>query len=158
MATKQIQQPKKRSSFKTDMPLWMLAGLALLAMPRAVIHDLDGLPFDSPAYIAMAVAPLLLYLAIAIFRNNKRPMYDFIVLGLFFGVFLSLVHLILWDHKWGGNPPAFGDQLTGVFCPEVEDMLFRISVTFSGLHVGIALGALFGAIGLIAQKVRARRV
>ena len=155
MPTKDQKQTRSLS-FKTDMPLWLLALLALLSAIRPVIHDLRALPFDSVMYLALAVAPLIVYLGIAVFRDNKRPIYDFVVMGIMFGIMLAFTHQIFWDSAFGSNPPQLGDNLAGKLAPEAEEVLFRSAAFTSSLTTGTMIGLIFGTIALIASNVKNR--
>lgn len=152
-----MKQQKAKFNFKTDIPLWILVLLALISVPRVIVHDLDILPLDSVLYQFMAIIPLAIYLGLAILRHNKRPIYDFLVLGLFYGVFLATIHLVLWDASWGNNPPTLGDKLEGVLDPAAEIALFKAAVLHSSIVTGIVLGGVFGLIALTAQKIRLKR-
>jgi hypothetical protein len=153
----QAVRDKHRWNFKTDIPLTILFLLAFLSMPRVVLHDLKLMPFDSFFYLFTAIAPLLVYLAIAIFRDNKRPIYDFFILGVFYGVLLALVHLLLWDVAGSGHGLAFGDNLTGVMDPSAEALAFKVAVAHSSVFTGVGIGLILGLISKVAQKVKERR-
>lgn len=152
-----MKQQKAKFDFKTDIPLWVLLLLALISVPRVIVHDLDMMSTDSILYQLMAVIPLAICLGLAILRRNKRPIYDFLVLGLFYGIFLAAVHLALWDVSWGNNPPALGDKLKDVLDPVAEVALFKAAVLHSSIVTGIVLGGIFGLVALAAQKIRLKQ-
>lgn len=151
-ASKNINKPR----LATDMSLWLLLGLALLSIPRVVVHDLEAVSFDSLVYKALAIVPLLIYLGVALFRKNKRPLYDFVVMGLLFGFFLALTHQVFWNAAFGDNPPRLGDNLEGQLSPATEEVLMRIATFISSIVTGVVTGLIFGVVALIAKKVRGR--
>jgi hypothetical protein len=149
---------RSKSAFMPDLPLLYIVLLAALTLPRVVIHDLGLIEIDSPVYTALAVAPLLIWLLVAVFRKTQRPIFDFLVLGLAYGVFLGLTHQILWDASWGGNPPHIGGNLTGKFSPIVESLILRAFALGSSVATGLVFGAAFGLVAFLATKVRNRHV
>jgi hypothetical protein len=112
---------------------------------------------DSPLYTTLAVAPLLVWLLVAIFRRTQRPLVDFMVLGVAYGVFLGLTHQILWDASWGDNPPHIGGNLTGKFSPLAESVILRAFALGSSIITGVVFGAAFGLVAILATKFRERQ-
>jgi len=152
------KQTKTIGGWKTDMPLWLIGLLALLLMPRVVLHDLHVVPFDSTVYVFWAVAPLVVWLVVALLRKTKRPFYDFVVLGLCYGLFLALTHQILWNASWGDNPPHIGGNLAGQFDPLTESLILRTAAFISSVVTGLVTGIVFGVIAGLATWVRKRAV
>lgn len=146
-----------KSAFRPDLPLLYIVLLAALTLPRVVVHDLGMIAIDSPAYTTLAVAPLLVWLVVAIFRRTKRPFVDFVVLGVAYGVFLGLTHQILWDASWGDNPPHIGGNLTGKFSPLAESVILRAFALGSSIITGVVFGAAFGLVAVVATKLRERQ-
>ena len=147
-----------KSTFRPDLPLLYIVLLAALTLPRVVAHDLSLIEIDGPLYTALAVAPLLIWLLVAIFRKTQRPFFDFLVVGLAYGLFLGLTHQILWDASWGGNPPHIGGNLTGKFNPIVESLILRAFALGSSIATGLVFGVGFGLVAFVATKVRNRHV
>ena len=144
--------------FMPGLPLAYIVLLAALTLPRVVVHDLGLLEIDSPVYTILAVAPLLIWLLVAVFRKTQRPLVDFLVLGLAYGLFLGLTHQILWDASWGGNPPHIGGNLTGKLSPIAESLILRAFALGSSIVTGLVFGAAFGVVALLATKLRNRQV
>ena len=147
-----------KSAFEPDLPIIAIALLAALTLPRVVAHDLRLIEIDGPAYTALAIAPLLIWLLVALFRRTERPFFDFLVLGLVYGLFLGLTHQILWDASWAGNPPHIGGNLAGKINPFVESLILRAFALGSSIVTGLVFGAAFGIVALVAMKLRDRRV
>ena len=139
---------------RTSIPLLVLMGLALLAIPRVVVHDLKLLPLDSLPYIALAVGPLLVWLGVAALWQTSRPWRDFLVLGLGFGILLGLTHQILWEVSWGDNMPHIGGNMAGKLSPGVEELVLRAFAFGSSLMTGLVFGAPFGLVALVASRLR----
>jgi hypothetical protein len=147
-----------KSSFEPDLPIISIAVLAALTVPRVVVHDLRLIAIDSPAYTALAVAPLLIWLLVAVFRSTQRPFFDFLVLGLAYGLFLALTHQILWDASWGGDTPHIGGNLAGKISPLAESLILRTFAVGSSIVTGLVFGAAFGIVAVLATKLRDRRL
>lgn len=147
-----------KSAFEPDLPIIAIALLAALTLPRVVAHDLRLIVIDSPLYTALAVAPLIIWLLVAIFRRTQRPFFDFLVLGLAYGLFLGLTHQILWDASWAGDPPHMGGNLAGKLNPFVESLILRAFALGSSIVTGLVFGAAFGIVAFVAMKLRRRQV
>ena len=151
-------ESRSSSSFTPDLPLVYVVLLAALTLPRVVVHDLRLIAIDGPVYTALAVAPLLIWLLVAVFRKTKRPLLDFVVLGLAYGLFLGLTHQILWDASWGGDIPHIGGNLAGKFSPLAESLILRAFALGSSVVTGLVFGAAFGLVALLATKLRERQL
>jgi hypothetical protein len=150
--------PAARSAFWLDLPLLYIVVLALLTLPRVVAHDLRLIEIDGPLYTALAIAPLLVWLLVAVFRKSKRPIVDFLVLGLAYGVFLGLTHQILWDASWAGDPPHIGGNLAGKLSPLAENLVLRAFSLGSSIATGIVLAPRSGLVAFLATRLRDRHV
>src|SRR4029077_5387738 len=146
-----------KSVFEPDLPIIAIALLAALPLPRVIAHDLRLIEIDGPVYTALAIAPLLIWLLVALFRRTERPFFDFLVLGLVYGLFLGLTHQILWDASWAGNPPHMGGNLAGKLDPYVESVILRAFALGSSIVTGLVFGAAFGIVAFVAMKFRNRR-
>ena len=111
---------------------------------------------DGAAYTALAVAPLLIWLLVAMFRPTTRPFFDFLVVGFAYGAFLGLTHQILWDASWGDQVPHIGGNLAGKFSPLVESLILRAFALGSSIVTGLVFGAAFGLVAVVARKLRGR--
>lgn len=140
----------------TSIPFLIIVLLAALAIPRVVIHDLHALPLDSIGYKALAIIPFALWVLVALLGKSKRPVHDFLVLGLVFGLMLAITHQITWDASWGNNPPQLQGNFEGALSPAIESLLIRTSAVFSSLITGLALGGATALIAWGASKVRKR--
>lgn len=135
-------------------PLWLILLLAALTVPRAVVHDLRLLPFDTIFYSALAIIPWIIWLLIALFWKTKKPLLDFVMIGLTYGLLLALAHQILWDASWGDNLPRLHGNLEGKLDPTVESLLLRTAAFISSVITGLVTGLAFGLIAILSAKVR----
>lgn len=142
------------AKLKTDIPFWIIVVLALLAIPRVFIHDLHLLPLDSSIYRLLALGPLVGWVLLATLRNNKRPVYDFIILGLVFGLLLAITHQLTWEASWGDNPPQLHGNLAGQLDPTIEGLLLRGAAVISSLVTGVVFGCIVALIAWVTTTMR----
>lgn len=135
-------------------PLWLTAALAVLTLPRAVVHDLRLLPFDSFLYLALAIIPWIIWLLVAVFWKTKKPLLDFIIVGAAYGLLLALAHQILWSVSWSDNLPHLQGNLEGKLDPAVESLLLRTAAFISSVITGLVTGLIFGLVALSLSKIR----
>jgi hypothetical protein len=141
-------------SLKPDLSIAAIIFLAALAIPRVFVHDLHLASFDSLLYKTLAVGPLVVWLIVAIARKSKKPFYDFLLVGLVFGLLLALAHQINWDASWGNNTPHIGGNLAGKFSPLAEGLTLRTAAIISSVMTGLVFGSAFGLVALIGSKLR----
>lgn len=135
-------------------PLWLVLGLVALTVPRAIVHDLKLLPFTSLPYIILAVTPWLIWLAVALLHKTKKPLMQFLIIGLTYGVVLGITHQLLWDMSWGNNPPQLHGNLEGQLDATLEAFVLRCAAFASSLATGVITGFIFGVIATAAAKIR----
>lgn len=116
-----------------------LIGLAALGLPRVILHDLHIIEEMQPASWFLALAPVAVWIAVAVAKKVPRPFLTVLMIGVFFGVMLVITHQLLWDVAFDGNPPSLGDSGAGLLIP-------RIAAVFSGLITGSVMGAVGGLI------------
>ena len=92
-------QPNLKRTFPlTDMPYGLMLALVCAGLPRTVLADLSIVtPESSLLYYVLALAPFALWLAVAVGRPTRKPVMDFLILGVLYGLSLVLVHQLLWD-------------------------------------------------------------
>jgi hypothetical protein len=127
------------------LPVLALIGLAALGLPRVILHDLHIIEEMQPSSWFLALAPVAVWIAVAVAKKVPNPFLTVFMIGVFFGIMLVITHQLLWDFAFAGNPPSLGDSGAGLLIP-------RIAAVFSGL----ATGSLMGAVGgLIARGIHA---
>lgn len=139
-----------RRPYFFGMPLLLMAGLALLGLPRVVLHDLHLISERSPATWFLALAPVAAWIAVTILVRSPRPFLTVLVIGLMFGVMLVLTHQLLWDVAYSGNAPSVGAGTAAEVIP-------RIAAVPSGLMTGAAIGAIGGLLAMAGSALDAQR-
>lgn len=127
------------------MPIVALIGLALLAVPRVVLHDLGLVQERTFVNGLLVFVPPLIWIGVVLLLRVRAPFLALLVVGAFYGVFLAIGHQVLWDIAWGENPPALGGNLAGLD-PTVQSFILRFFAAVSSLFTGVIVGAIAGLI------------
>jgi hypothetical protein len=122
-----------------------LVGLALLAVPRVVLHDLDLITEGTFVNGLFVFVPLVVWVAVAVAARVPNPLATLTVVGAVYGVFLALVHQLLWS--------------AAVELPAtVSEPFARGSAVVASLVTGTVVGAICGAVAwALARLLAARR-
>src|SRR5699024_935889 len=78
-----------RRSHRLGLPLWTLAILALLGVPRVVLHDLGVIHEGTAPNLLLVVAPPLVWIAVVLAARVRRPVLTLLVTGALYGVLLG---------------------------------------------------------------------
>lgn len=127
------------------MPVVTLIALAMLGVPRVVLHDLHIIDSAHPLSWILSVGPVAVWVAVAVALKVPRPFVTVLTIGLIFGVLLILTHQVLWSYLYAKNQDFPNDD-------GAVAVVSRLAVVPGGLFAGAALGALGG---LIAWGLRA---
>lgn len=129
-------------------PLALLA-LALVAVPRPVLHDLEIIQEGTAVNALFVAVPLLIWIVVVVLARVPKPFLTLLAVGAVHGVLLAVVHQVLWDadvHLAGSLPPA------------AEQVLIRglaaISSVFTGLLTGAVTGLVAWPISVLAGRAR----
>lgn len=144
----------------TDMQTWLMVLLVALAVPRTVLADLDIVPPESGLpYYCLALTPFAAWLLVAIVRESRRPLMDFLVLGVLYGLSLVVVHQALWDigPSLGHHPPANAVDFANQFGPELRLLALRGYTSGIAMVIGIGSGLATGLVAVGAHVWRTRR-
>ncbi|OOC53520.1 MULTISPECIES: hypothetical protein [Nocardiopsis] len=133
------------------LPWTVLIGLALLAVPRVVLHDLDVIHEGTFVNALFVFVPPLVWVVVAVLARVPRPFLTLLVVGLVYGVLLALGHQLLWGASWEGNPPRLGGNLSDL-PPLAHTVLFRGFAVVSSLATGAVVGALSGLVAWVINK------
>ena len=134
-------------------PPWTIVGLALLGVPRVVLHDLDTVSSSSVVYLVLAIAPLIAWVAYLVVTRPARPVVSGLWIGGVFGVLLGAVHQVLWTEAYD-EPPRLGGNLEGELDPWLEDLVLRVFAAGSSLVTGLVLGVLAGVVASVIARSR----
>lgn len=135
------------------LPLLALLGLALLGIPRVVLHDLDLLHEGTAVNMLFVAVPPLVWIAVAVWRRVDRPFTTLLLVGLLHGAMLVLAHQLLWNAAFDGTPPRLGGNLADLD-PALQAVILRAASVPSGLVTGALLGAVTGAVAWVLSRWR----
>ncbi|MDR7325263.1 MULTISPECIES: hypothetical protein [Catenuloplanes] len=128
---------------RPGLPLPALAGLALIAVPRAVLHDLKIIHEGTVANALLVAVPPLIWIVVVVAARVSRPFPALLAVGAFYGIGLAVVHQVFWtvDADLGSRLP-----------PWAEETVMRAFAIPSSLLTGLLTGAVTG---LVAWAVTA---
>lgn len=144
-----------RARHPLGLPLLGVVGLSLLAVPRAVLHDLHVVDEGSLVNLLLVVVPLVVWVAVVLRARVPRPFVTLLATGASYGVLLAVVHQLLWDRLYA-RAPAFDGELTAVE-PAAQEVFMRVSVTVSSVVTGVAVGAVCGLVAWGVERLRRPR-
>ncbi|MDP9796783.1 hypothetical protein J2S43_005295 [Catenuloplanes nepalensis] len=133
---------------RLGLPLPALMGLALIAVPRAVLHDLEIIHEGTFVNALLVAVPLLIWVVVVVAARVPRPFPALLVVGAFYGIGLAVVHQVLWsvDADLGGRLPPWAEQ--GVI---------RTFAVLSSLFTGLLTGAVTGLVAWACTALIRRR-
>ncbi|WP_017597900.1 hypothetical protein [Nocardiopsis lucentensis] len=141
---------QKRAALGLSFPVLVL--LALLSVPRVVLHDLSVLEEGTFVNGVFVFVPPLVWIAVVLVRRVPNPLVTLLAVGLISGVFLALGHQLLWNVSWGDDPPALGGDLADL-APAAQAVIIRGFAVVSSLVTGTIAGGLCGLAALALQRV-----
>jgi hypothetical protein len=112
---------------------WTMLALALLAVPRAILHDLDVIHEGTFVNLLFVVVPLLAWIVVTYLSRVPKAFLSLLVVGGLYGIGLAVTHQILWDRAI----PA--DAAT-----RAPELVLRAFATASSLFTGLLTGAVIG--------------
>ena len=130
----------------------VLIGLATLAAPRVVLHDLGIIEEGSFVNGLFVFVPPAVWIAAVLWRRPRRPFATVVVIGAVYAVFLALGHQLLWDSAFGGAAPVLGGDLAGMD-PAAQEGVLRAAAAVSSLVTGTLVGVVAGAVALLLLRV-----
>ena len=144
-ATEAAAPVAKTKQRRLGLPLVAIIGLALLAAPRLVLHDL-GLIHESTAINALLVfLPPVVWIVVVLAARVPNAFLTVLVIGLFYGVVLALGHQLLWGIAFADSPPRLGGNLAGLD-PTLQAILLRSFAAVSSLVTGAIVGVVTGLV------------
>lgn len=120
-----------------------LVGLAALAAPRVVLHDLDVIQEGTLVNSLFVFVPPVCWIAAVLWRRPPRPFLTVLAVGALYGVFLAAGHQLLWPYAFDAQP-ALGGNLADLD-PAAQEVLMRTAAVLSSLVTGVLTGAVVGA-------------
>lgn len=137
------------------LPWAAVIGLALLAVPRVVLHDLDLVHEGTFVNLLLVVVPPILWIAVVLRARVRRPVTTILAVGGVYGVLLAITHQVLWNVGLDTATLQLGGNLAGL-SPGAREVVFRIAGAVSSLATGLAVGAVTGVVALGASAAARR--
>ncbi|MEG3632912.1 hypothetical protein [Micromonospora palythoicola] len=134
------------------LPLPALLGLALLGLPRVVLHDLDLVHERTFVNLLLVVVPPIVWITVALVKRVPNPFLTLLAVGVLYGVLLALTHQLLW-HVAFDAPPTLGGNLTDL-APGTQAVIVRIFAVISSLFTGVIVGVVTGVIAWAISRTR----
>ncbi len=144
--------PAVATKRRLGLPFAAIVGLALLAVPRVVLHDLGLISAGTLVNALLVFVPPVVWVGVAVLRRIPRAFLTLVVVGLVYGAFLALGHQLLWDVSFGDSPPRLGGNLAGLD-PAAQNVILRVFAAGSSLVTGTVVGAIAGAIAAGLQRL-----
>ncbi|AGZ43706.1 hypothetical protein AFR_27225 [Actinoplanes friuliensis DSM 7358] len=116
-----------------------IVALALLAVPRAVLHDLDVIHEGTVLNAVLVFVPLLIWVVVAVLHASN-PFLALLATGCVYGLCLAVVHTVFWS--------------PGTVDTAIPDLVLRGAVILSSLFTGIALGTVCGVVAWGLGRLR----
>ncbi|GAB3759487.1 hypothetical protein [Microlunatus parietis] len=137
------------------MPIVALIGLALLAVPRVVLHDLGIIEEGTFVNLLFVFVPPVIWIVVVLTRRVPNPFLTLLIIGALYGVFLAITHQLLWDLSWAGSPPTLGGNLS-TLPPAAHAAITRGFAVISSLLTGLIVGAVTGLAGWLISRISGR--
>ena len=122
-------EPVRRRPF--GLPIIAIIGLALLAVPRLVLHDLGLIHEGTFVNLVLVIAPVVVWILVAVLAKVPNAFLTVLMIGVCYGVFLAIGHQLLWGIAFADNPA-------------VHPFVIRVFAVISSLGTGIVVGAVAG--------------
>ena len=131
----------------------IIIGLAALALPRAIGHDLKIIDEGDLITKFLVYIPLAVWVIVALWKKVPKPFLTLCAVGLTFGVMLAITHQLAWASFWSDGVPQLGGNLDNELSPATEEIILRIATFISSIITGLIMGAAAGAIAFGAKYV-----
>lgn len=128
---------------RLGLPLLGIVGLALLAAPRVVLHDLQLIEEGTFINSLLVCLPPAMWVTTVLLLRVPRPFVALFSVGTFYGIFLGAGHLLLWEQAFPDGEPRLGGNLADMD-PFLQGLLMRAFTVLSSLLTGTVIGALTG--------------
>lgn len=129
-----------------------VVGLALLAVPRLVLHDLGIIQEGTGVNAVLTFLPPLIWIAVVLVRKVPNPFLALSAVGACYGVFLALGHQLMWNIGFDGSPPQLGGNLAGLD-PLTQQVIIRFFAVVSGVITGVIVGVVTGLVAWLLSRL-----
>lgn len=131
---------------------WAIIGLALLAVPRVILHDLHILEEGTLINAVFVWLPPVIWIAVAVARRISRPFLTLLAVGVIYGILLATGHLVFWNQAFPDGQPQLGGNLADID-PLIQAIIIKTFSSFSSGVTGTLVGAVCGLIATGMTKV-----
>ncbi|GAB2571008.1 hypothetical protein [Gracilibacillus alcaliphilus] len=136
------------------MPFFTLLLLSLLGVPRVILHDLNIIEEGSLVNSIFVFVPIIIWIAYIVWRDVKKPFLSLLLIGFFYGIFLAIVHQLLWGMAFD-EPIQLGGNLSDL--PQTTaNLIVRIFAFFNSITTGIVIGIIIGTVGSLVNVIKKR--
>jgi hypothetical protein len=152
-------EPLMRRFPGTDMATGLILLLVALGVPRTILEDLDVVaPESGLLYYFLALTPFAIWLAVGIARRSCRPLADFLVVGILYGLSLVVIHQALWSvgPSLAHHPPASAVDFADQFGPGWRGVALRGYTSGIAMMIGVGSGVVVGLVALAAGLWRSK--
>jgi len=140
---------------RTGLSALALIGLALLAVPRVILHDLGVFEEGTFVNLILVFAPPVIWLLVVLGHRLPNPFPPLLIIGVLYGAFLAITHQLLWGVSFAGDPPRLGGNLSDL-PPLGHAVITRGAAVFSSLITGVMVGAVTGLVGWLVARLSGR--
>lgn len=141
---------------RLGLPLVAIMGLALLAVPRVILHDLDIIHEGTAINALFVFLPPVVWVVVVLAARVPHPFVTALAIGICYGIFLALGHQLMWGIHVGDNPPRLGGNLSGLD-PSIQAVVVRSFAVLSSLVTGTVVGAITGLVAWVGALTRRAR-
>ncbi|MBM7587261.1 hypothetical protein JOC86_003834 [Bacillus pakistanensis] len=134
------------------IPISSLFLLALLGVPRVIVHDLKWVEPGSIVNMLLAMIPPIIWIVVVLWKKAIKPFKALLLVGIIYGILLGITHQIFW-HITFDELPTLGGNLAAI-PPFVNAFITRAFGFFSSLFTGTIMGIILGLIGLWINRIR----
>ncbi|TQM11978.1 hypothetical protein [Pseudonocardia kunmingensis] len=148
-----MENTRRQGRPALGLPVLALVGLALLAAPRVVLHDLDLIQEGTVVNALFVFVPPLVWIAVAVLRRVPNPFLTVLVIGAIYGVLLAVGHQLLWHVSFPDGTPRLGGNL-GDVPPATSEVVVRGFAAVGSVFTGVLVGAVSGLVAWGVGKLR----
>ncbi|GAA2043474.1 hypothetical protein GCM10009720_25450 [Yaniella flava] len=134
------------------LPWWAIIGLALLAVPRVVLHDLHLIDEGTWLNALFVWVPPIVWITVVVAKRIPRPFVALLSVGVVYGLLLAGGHLLFWDQAFPAGNPQLGGNLADID-PVAQSLIFKTFATFSSGVTGTLVGVICGLIATGLSKL-----
>lgn len=136
------------------LPWSVAALLALLGLPRVVLHDLGAVEEGSAPNLALVVVPTLVWVAFLALRHPDGPLRNGLRLGAAYAVVLVVTHQVLWT-RGHDEPPRLGGNLSDL-PGAAQDVIVRLAAVGSSVATGLLVGLGVAVVAWVVRRAPTR--